>query len=258
MTGNTEGRLVHLATDDGIATITLDSQHNRNALSEQLVREFHEALDEAEPLSPRAIVVRHEGPAFCAGADLKERSAKGVPDSTPMIRVMEHLMDAACPTIAAVDGAVRAGGMGVMAACDLIVVNPDVTFSLPEVRIGVAPAIVLVPLLRRVPASLLAATTLTGEQIDATTAQRIGLVTHVADPSSGGVPGKVAELCAAIKLGSPTAVAESKKALWSVPGRDRTAALADMKELSERLFNGPDGQEGMRAFTEKRPPAWQQ
>jgi enoyl-CoA hydratase len=175
-----------------------------------------------------------------------------------MIRLVERLMDAECPTIAAVDGAVRAGGMGVMAACDLIVVNPNVTFSLPEVRIGVAPAIVLVPLLRRVPASLLAATTLTGEQIDAVTAQRIGLVTHVAEAASGGVPGKVAELCAAIKLGSPTAVAESKKALWSVPGRDRSAALADMKELSERMFNGPDGQEGMRAFTEKRPPAWQQ
>lgn len=246
-------RLVQLAVDAGVATITLDSQHNRNALSTRLITEVHEALDAADAARPRAIVVRHEGPAFCSGADLKERATAGVPDSAPMIRMMERLMDAACPTVAAVDGAVRAGGMGVMASCDLIVVNPAVTFALPEVRIGVAPAIVLVPLLRRVPASLLAATTLTGEPIDAPTAQRIGLVTHVADD----VAAQVATIVANIKLGAPTAVAESKKALWSVAGRDRTEALAEMKVLSESLFNGPDGQEGMRAFAEKRPPAWQ-
>jgi len=245
-------RVVRLSIEERIATITLDSQHNRNALSVQLVAELNDALDSAEAAQPRAIVLRHEGPAFCSGADLKERSAHGIPDSTPMIRIMQRLMDAACPTIAAVAGAVRAGGMGVMAACDLIVVHPGVSFSLPEVRIGVAPAIVLVPLLRRVPASLLAATTLTGEPIDAARAQQIGLVTHVAEE----VAAKVADLCAAITAGAPTAVAESKKALWSVPGRPRDEALADMKELSERLFNSPDAQEGMRAFAEKRAPVW--
>lgn len=247
-------RLVHLDLDDAVATITLDSQHNRNALSMQLIGEFNEALDTAEGAAPRAIVVRHEGPAFCSGADLKERASQGIPDSTPMIRVMQRLMDADCPTIAAVDGAVRAGGMGVMASCDLIVVNPAVTFSLPEVRIGVAPAIVLVPLLRRVPASLLAATTLTGEPIDAPTARRIGLVTHVADD----VAAAVAELLGNIKLGAPTAVAESKRALWSVAAMERDDALAAMKVLSESLFNSADAQEGMRAFAEKRPAAWQQ
>lgn len=244
--------LVHLALDDQVATITLDSQHNRNALSRQLLDEANAALDEAERAAPRAIVLRHEGPAFCSGADLKERSAEGIPDSSPMVRLMQRLMDAECPTIASVDGAVRAGGMGVMAACDLIVVNPTVTFALPEVRIGVAPAIVLVPLLRRVPASLLAATTLTGEPIDATRAQQIGLVTHVADD----VPARVADLLATIRLGAPRAVAESKRALWSVPGRPRDEALADMKQLSEELFRSADAQEGMRAFAEKRPPRW--
>ncbi|HWL43296.1 MAG TPA: enoyl-CoA hydratase-related protein [Ilumatobacter sp.] len=245
-------QLVHFTIDADVATITLDSQHNRNALSTQLVGEVNAALDAAEAAGPRAIVLRHEGPAFCSGADLKERAAQGIPDSGPMIRIMERLMDAECPTIAAVDGAVRAGGMGVMASCDLIVVNPSVTFSLPEVRIGVAPAIVLVPLLRRVPASLLAATTLTGEPIDAPTAQRIGLVTHVADD----VAGAVANVVANVKLGAPTAVAESKRALWDVPGRDRSDALAAMKVLSESLFSSADAQEGMRAFAEKRAPAW--
>lgn len=246
-------RLVQLTVDDAVATITLDSQHNRNALSTQLISELGASLDTAEAASPRAIVVRHEGPAFCSGADLKERATAAAPDSSPMIRIMERLMDAACPTIAAVDGAVRAGGMGIMASCDLIVVNPSVTFSLPEVRIGVAPALVLVPLLRRVAPSLLAATTLTGEPIDAATAQRIGLVTHVAED----VAEQVAAIVANIKLGAPTAVTESKRALWSVAGRDRAEALSAMKVLSESLFARADAQEGMRAFAEKRAPAWQ-
>ena len=88
---------------DGIASITMDSQHNRNALSEQLIRELHTCLDEAEDLSARAVVLGHEGPAFCAGADLKERS-DGPPDATPFVSVLERLMDTERPTIAAVDG----------------------------------------------------------------------------------------------------------------------------------------------------------
>lgn len=247
------GQLVRLVLADEVATITLDSQHNRNALSTQLLAELNAALDAAEASTPRAIVLRHEGPAFCSGADLKERATAGVPDSSPVIRAIERLMDSECPTVAAVDGAVRAGGMGLMAACDLVVVNPSVTFSLPEVRIGVAPAIVLVPLTRRVPPSQLAATTLTGEVIDAPTAQRIGLVTHVADD----VAAACTELVAKIKLGAPRAVAESKRALWSLAAMKRTDALAAMKVLSETLFAGPDAQEGMRAFADKRPPSWQ-
>jgi len=245
--------LVRLEIDRGVATITLDSPHNRNALSTQLVTKLNECLDQAEQADPRAIVVRHEGPAFCAGADLKERAATGgSPDAAPVIRVIERLMDADCPTIAAVDGAVRAGGMGIMAACDLVVVNPTVTFSLPEVRIGVAPAIVLVPLVRRVQPSLLAAAALAGEVIDAARAQQIGLVTHVADD----VAAAVGDLVDAIRLGAPTAVAATKRALWSVGQLDRAEALAQMKALSESLFAGPDAQEGIRAFAEKRPPTW--
>ncbi len=245
--------LVHIATAAGVVRLTLDSQHNRNALSTQLIDELHRALDDTASAA-RAIVLGHAGPSFCSGADLKQRAADGVPDSGPFIEVLERLMDAPCPTIAAVDGTVRAGGMGLMAACDLIVVNPAVTFSLPEVRIGVAPAIVLVPLLRRVAASQLAATTLAAEPIDAATAQRIGLVTHV----DTDVAGCVDRLVAAITLGAPTALAESKRALWNLDTSDRGSAFAEMQRLSESLFQSADAQEGVRAFAEKRPPAWAQ
>ena len=101
------GELVRTDIADGIATITLDSQHNRNALSQALVAELSACIDDAEAADARAIVLRHEGPAFCAGADLKERAgADGPPDSSPMVDVMRRLMDTDRPTIAAVEGAI--------------------------------------------------------------------------------------------------------------------------------------------------------
>ena len=151
--------VVHVDIDDAIATITLDSQHNRNALSRQLLAELHQALDTAEAAEARAIVLTHRGPAFCAGADLKERSSQGGTDrnsesnadSNPFVEALVRLMDTERPTIAAVNGAVRAGGIGLMAACDLVVVAASTTFALTEVRIGVAPAIISVPSSIRMP-----------------------------------------------------------------------------------------------------------
>ncbi len=184
---------MHCVISDDIATITLDSQRNRNALSRQLLAELHRALDEAETAGARAIVLTHRGPAFCAGADLKERATAGSApaDSAPFVRALERLMDAQCPTIAVVDGAVRAGGIGLMAACDLVVVHEATTFALTEVRIGVAPAIIAVPILRRVAPSRIAAAMLTGESFDAEHARQIGLVTHV----SSEVNATSGELC---------------------------------------------------------------
>ena len=112
---------------------------------------------------------------------------------TAMVDVMRRLMDTTLPTIASVDGAVRAGGIGLMASCDLVVVNPSVTFALTEVRIGVAAAIISVPILGRVQPSRIAAAMLTGEAFDAREARDMGLVTHVAADArarglSGGCP----------------------------------------------------------------------
>jgi methylglutaconyl-CoA hydratase len=243
--------VVHLELADGRATITLDSQHNRNALSRQLLAELDACLDDAG--GARVIVLRHEGPAFCAGADLKERADRSTPlDSRPMVSVMERLMDAECPTIAAVDGAVRAGGIGLMASCDLVVVARRVTFALTEVRIGVAAAIISVPILRRVPPGRIAAAMLTGEPFDAEHALEIGLVTHVADDVSATVD----HLCEGVIAGSPRAVAATKRILRDVPGMQRTAAFEQMRALSDELFGSDDAAEGMAAFADKRAPIW--
>lgn len=250
---STTDPVVHLDLADRVARITLDSQHNRNALSTQLLAELADALTAAQRSDVRAIVLGHAGPAFCAGADLKERAAQTGPlDSTPMVDVMRALMDAEVPTIAAVEGAVRAGGIGLMASCDLVVVDRSVGFALTEVRIGVAAAIISVPILRRVAPSRIAAAMLTGEPFDAEHAREIGLVSHVSDD----VASTVDSLCAGIAAGSPRAVAATKRLLRDVGRMDRDDAFAAMRELSDELFSEPDAREGMAAFREKRPPVW--
>lgn len=243
--------VVEIDIEGGIATITLDSQSNRNALSRALLAGLHDALDEAEAARARVVVLTHRGPAFCAGADLKER-AVGPSDSGPFVRVLERLMDTAAPTVAAVDGAVRAGGIGLMAACDLVVVDEATSFVLTEVRIGVAPAVISVPILRRVSPSHIAAAMLTGAPFDAAEAKAIGLVTHVTDD----VAAAVNDICVGVLAGAPRAVGETKALLRRVPTLDRATAFAEMQALSDELFRGPEGAEGMRAFAEKRTPSW--
>jgi enoyl-CoA hydratase len=243
--------MLRLDIDREVATITLDSQHNRNALSRQLLEELRRALDRAEEVEARAIVLTHAGPAFCSGADLRERPS-GPPDSGPMVAALERLMDTERPTIAAVRGAVRAGGIGLMASCDLVVVDASVDFALTEVRIGVAPAIIAVPILRRVAPGRIAAAMLTGERFDAAQARDIGLVTHV----TSDVVETVDEICHGVRRGAPEAVAATKRLLASVPGTDRATAFSEMRALSERLFSSDDAAEGMAAFAERRAPRW--
>jgi enoyl-CoA hydratase/carnithine racemase len=250
-------RLVRLETTDGVATITLDSPANRNALSRQLVSDLHAALDGAEAAvaagDARAVVLTHTPPVFCAGADLKERAA-GPPDSAPIVRLFERLIDATVPTIAAVSGAVRAGGIGLMASCDLVVVRNDVTFAFTEVRIGVVAAIISVPIFRRVVPAHLATAFLTGEPFDAEHARRVGLVTH----DTGDVAAVVDDLCAGIVLGGPEAVAATKRMLQGAAAgsAQRDAAFAAMRALSDRHFQSAEAAEGMAAFAAKRAPVW--
>ncbi|CAN5419890.1 enoyl-CoA hydratase family protein [soil metagenome] len=243
--------LVHCAIASGVATITLDSPSNRNALSRSLLEDLHRALDQAQQPGVRAIVLAHSPPVFCAGADLKERSG-GDPSaiatgSTLMVRAIERLGSGNTPTIAAVNGPVRAGGIGLMAACDLVVVAASVTFAFTEVRIGVAPAIISVPILARCGWSKLAAPYLTGETFNADTALDMGLVTHVTDD----VDASVATLVAGILAGGPNAIAATRKVL-----RGALPNMPEMQALSEALFNSAEAAEGMRAFAAKSPPAW--
>ena len=246
--------VVHCEVSNGIATITLDSPSNRNALSNQLVTDLHSALDRAESNDVRVIVLTHTGNTFCAGADLRERSS-GPVDSSPMVRAFQRLMDSRQPTVAAVKGFVRAGGVGLMASCDLVVVPATADFAFTEVRIGAAPAIIAVPILRRCSAAQLAAPFLTGEVFDAAHARAIGLVSHVA-ADAGGVDDQVAMLCAGMLRAGPNALAATKSILRTVPGELLDQAFPRMQQLSESVFESAEASEGMEAFFAKRAPSW--
>ena len=134
-----------------------------------------------------------------------------------------------------------------MAACDLVVVHPNVTFAFTEVRIGVAPAIISVPILARCSWNSVAAAFLTGEVFDAAFAQRIGLVSHVEEDVGAAVD----RLVAGILASAPEAVGVTKRILRNGP-----APMADMRIVSDRLFQSAEAAEGMRAFNEKRSPNW--
>jgi enoyl-CoA hydratase/carnithine racemase len=239
------GQLVAIAVDASVATITLDSPQNRNALSQQLLSDLHAALDRAEADGARVVVLTHTPPVFCAGADLKERS-NGKVDSTSFVEAIDRIASLAAPVIAAVDGPVRAGGIGLMAACDLVVINPTITFAFTEVNIGVAPAIITGPVMARCSWSKLAAPYLTGEVFDAAAALDMGLVTHVVDD----VQATARDLALRILRGGPNAVAATKALLR------RPHTMTELQRMSESLFLSEEGREGMAAFAEKRAPRW--
>jgi enoyl-CoA hydratase len=241
--------------------LTLNSPHNRNALSEALVGQLHQSLrDAAADPEVRAVVLGHTGNTFCAGADLSQRSAQTSTDpaeataerSREMAALLRAIVESPLPVIAAVDGHVRAGGMGLVAACDIAVAGPRSTFALTEARIGVAPAIISLTLLPKLTPRAAARYYLTGEKFDATVAAEIGLITLAADD----VDAAVAALVADIGRASPQGLAASKALTTAavLDGFDRDAER--LAAESARLFVSDEAREGMLSFLEKRPPRW--
>ncbi|MFG3254607.1 enoyl-CoA hydratase family protein [Streptomyces sp. NPDC048172] len=245
------GGLVRRESGDGVTTLTLDSPHNRNALSARLVAELYEALGEAEEDGDaRAVVLAHTGNTFCAGADLSEPLEGDGPRG--LARLLRTVVAFPKPVVARVTGHVRAGGTGLLAACDIAVAGPGATFAFTEARIGVAPAVISMPVLPRIDARAAARYYLTGERFGPQEAARIGLVTLAAeDPDAALVP-----VLDGLRRGSPQGLAESKRLVTRevLDAFDRdTDTLA---ELSARLFASEEAREGMTAFLERRDPAW--
>ena len=202
----TDGELVHLESGGGIATITLDSPHNRNALSRRLVSELTAGLRAADAdVSVRAIVLTHTGTTFCAGADLSEAAGGSMSQAASvLLETIRGIIDLSKPVIARVDGNARAGGIGLIGACDIVVVGPRSTFALTEVRLGLAPAVISVALLPRLDPRAASRYYLTGETFDGAEAVRIGLAT-IADDD---VDASVASITADLLKASPQGLAE--------------------------------------------------
>ena len=247
--------------DEGPARrIHLDSPANRNALSEALLDQLTAALTAAANASAvRVVILGHTGSVFCSGADLKEQlearrergASPGAGALVPVLRLIRALPQ---PVIAEVRGAVRGGGMGLVAESDIVVATSAATFAFSEVKVGVAPAVIAVPVLAKMPLSRALELFLTGRTFDAVEASAAGLVNHVVDPEE--VAERTGMLVHELAGGAPSAQREIRRLVREVPALDEEAAYQAMVELSRRLFSSPEGAEGMAAFRERRRPDW--
>jgi enoyl-CoA hydratase len=247
--------LVHYAVDRAIATVTLDSPHNRNALSAQLVGEVTEHLARAAADDAvRGVVLTHAGSTFCAGADLKESAAEGGPEqgTKRMLGLLRAIVELPKPVVARLDGAVRAGGLGIVGACDIAIASGNASFAFTEVRLGLAPAIISLTTLGPMTARAASRYYLTGEKFDATAAAGCGLITAAADD----LDAEVTAVADALRACSPQGLAETKP-LTTRGARAAFAERADeVQAQSARLFGSDEAREGMMAFLQKRPPRW--
>jgi methylglutaconyl-CoA hydratase len=247
--------LVRWDTDGQVTTITLDSPANRNALSSALLTELHAAFSfaMADP-AIRVIVLTGAGPVFCSGADLNESRQRPVAAATAYPQLLQLMCEGAKPVVGRINGSARAGGIGLIAACDIAVGVAPANFAFTEVRIGVAPAIIAVTCLRRMPSRAAAEYFLTGQTFGAGRAAEIGLLTTVT--SEADLDAETQRYVGLLRRGAPGAMAATKEILRVVPGLSLSDGLAAMGVLSAGLFESSEAQEGMAAFAEKRDPSW--
>jgi len=254
MTDPSTDPLVRRTVEGAVATLTLDSPHNRNALSSRLMAELEQGLAEAaEDTAVRAIVLTHTSRVFCAGADLSEATT-GDPTAGPrrLVEILRAVAECPKPVIARVDGHVRAGGLGLLGACDIVVAGPAATFAFTEVRLGLAPAVISLPLRPRLDPRAASRYYLTGETFDAAEAVRIGLVTVAAEDTGAALE----PILTALRLASPQGLAESKRLAAADLLHSFERDGEERVDQSARLFGSAEAREGMTAFLERRPPSW--
>ncbi|MEV7419331.1 enoyl-CoA hydratase family protein [Streptomyces sp. NPDC089919] len=240
--------VVDAAHAHGITTLTLDSPANRNALSAALVAALRTALAEAagDP-AVRAVVLTHTGNTFCAGADLKSPC-----DPADFLALLREIAELSKPVVARVTGHVRAGGLGLLGACDIAAAGPGSTYAFTETHLGVVPAVISAPLLPRLDPRAAARYFLTAEAFDAVEAARIGLLTlHAED-----VDAALAPVLDGLRKAGPLALAETKRlvtaGLREALDRDGERLTA----LSAAFFGSAEAREGITARFERRSPSW--
>ncbi|MFJ5847717.1 enoyl-CoA hydratase family protein [Streptomyces sp. NPDC092903] len=237
------------AHERGIATLTLDSPANRNALSAGLVGELAEALGAcADDDSVRAVLLTHTGNTFCAGADLTAPA-----DPAAFVALMRQIVALPKPVVARVTGHVRAGGLGLLGACDISAAGPAASFALTESRLGLAPAVISMPLLPRIDPRAAARYYLTGERFDATEAARISLITLAAGED---VDEALAPVLDGLRRASPQGLRASKELVAASVLESFDQHAEDLIARSAALFASEEAREGMTAFLERRDPAW--
>ncbi len=262
---------IRTATHRGVRTLTLDRPRRRNALSSAMITQLRRevAAAVADP-AVRVVVLDHAGPAFCSGIDLAEtesvRDASGssgpASDSASAARLPAELLpdlladlwECPKPVVARVAGPARAGGLGLVAAADLAVCTHEASFAFTEVRLGVVPAVISAPVLRRVSRRAAARYLLTGEVFDGSTAAAIGLVTEAVPADT--LDATVSRWCDALVRGAPAALAATKDLLRRPPGADVRSDLTELSTLSAAFFRSAEAREGIAAARAARDPSW--
>ncbi len=254
---------VKVETSAGVMTATLADVESRNALGAGLVQGLRDALAaaNADP-DVRALVVTNEGTVFCAGANLKERSAPAAggsagasaPGSGGFETLLHEIQVSPTPVVARIAGHVLGGGNGLASVCDVSIAAAEVKFGFTEVRLGVAPAIISVVCLPKMRRGEALEAFLRGNRFPATRAAELGLISRAVPADE--LDDAVEEVLADIRAGGPNALAAAKRLVYEVPDMPTSEAFAFTAKLSGELFRGPEAAEGMAAFLGKRKPAW--
>ena len=246
-----------------VLTLTLSRPDVRNAFNDEVIAEMTAAFqDAATRADVRAVVLAADGPAFCAGADLNwmRRMAdytreENLADAANLAEMLRVMVECPKPTVARVQGDVFAGGMGLVAACDMAVSVDTATYCLSEVKLGLIPATISPYVIRSMGARAAHRYFLTAERFSAAEAHRIGFVHEVV--SADQLDAKVAELTQALSNASPNAVRSCKRLLQEVAGRDIEAPLIAMTvESIADIRASVEGKEGVQSFLQKRKPGW--
>ncbi len=251
----------------GVLTLQLDRPDVHNAFGEQLIRELTEALQAAgDDPAVRILVLRGSGKSFSAGADLNWMSSmvaasaeENEQDAQHLARMLRRLNYFPKPTIARIHGAAFGGGVGLIACCDITIAADSALFALTEVRLGLVPAVISPFVFRRIGESQARRFFLTAERFNASQAQQLGLVQLVV--AGDELDATVATQVELLLQGGPTALKQAKRLVYSAAGHDNTRQRQideDNARLIARLRVSEEGQEGLRAFLDKRLPAWRQ
>jgi methylglutaconyl-CoA hydratase len=260
---NTTPTALSISTQAGVRTITLNRPDVRNAFNDEVIAELKTAFMEAgQAIDVRCVVLAALGPAFCAGADLNwmRRMAdytrdENLADAGQLAAMLRAIYDCPKPTIARVQGDVFAGGLGLVAACDMAVSVDTAIYCLSEVKLGLIPATISPYVIRAIGARASHRYFLTAERFNAAEAHRLGLVHEVVTVDA--LDAKVAELTSALVSASPNAVRACKRLVHDVAGRDiddalvahTVAGIADIRASAQ-------GKEGVQSFLQKRKPNW--
>jgi len=259
---NFDGAMLELQVADYVAQVTLNRPEVHNAFDAELVARLTATFEElCEREDVRVVVLRGAGASFCAGADLQWMRAminysyaQNLEDARALARMFEVIDHCPKPVIARVHGAAMGGGVGLVAVCDLVLATPDVRFAFSEVRLGLIPAVIAPYVVRKIGYGHARALFLTGERFDAETACRIGLVHRVV--SAERLDEAIHQTIANLLQNGPQAMASAKMLLHAT----QTLPVDELRSLTiariAELRVSPEGQEGIRAFLEKRKPSF--